>query len=255
MLMEARQPDRPEEVTLFTPDGPRRRGVAQPEDPGPFACPPLAALVTAGVCLLLALVHRLVAARGGIIAAWDTDGASALSSTPEGGTVSVETRGANFYENGPAEPVRALSSEEVAEIATRFDPLNPFDRKLLPGSSLRLKGQSDGLFLAIKRYSLSVPDGNFIDVKESILGMLTPPSENWIEDAWHTLNEMWDGRRLTRRPWLDLPVRREAHKPRRSSRNAGKPDHRATTAVQAKRAPRSHRGRSDCRRYIRRPPN
>jgi hypothetical protein len=99
---------------------------------------------------LLALVHRLVADRGGIVAAWDTDGAYIVA-TPGGGTVNVETRGANFYESGPAEPVRALSAVEVAEIAARFEPLNPFDRELLPGSPLRLKGQSDGLFPAIKR--------------------------------------------------------------------------------------------------------
>jgi hypothetical protein len=205
MLMEARQMDRREGVMLFTADGPLRRTLAHPEGPGPFACPPLAALVTAGGRLLLALVHRLVADRGGIVAAWDTDGAYIVA-TPGGGTVNVETRGANFYESGPAEPVRALSAVEVAEIAARFEPLNPFDRELLPGSPLRLKGQSDGLFPAIKRYSLSGPDGHFVDFKESILGMLTPPSDGWMEDAWRTLNEMWDARRLTKRPWFDLPA-------------------------------------------------
>ena len=54
---------------------PIRTAIAHPEDPGPFACPPLAALVTAGGRLLLAMVHRLVADRGGIVAACDTDGA------------------------------------------------------------------------------------------------------------------------------------------------------------------------------------
>jgi hypothetical protein len=56
---------------------------------------------------------------------------------PEGGTVHIETRGADFHEGGPAEPVHALSWAEVEEIAARFVALNPFDRALLPGSPLR----------------------------------------------------------------------------------------------------------------------
>jgi hypothetical protein len=47
---------------------------------------------------------------------------------------------------------------------------------------------------------------SFADFKESILGMLSPPSEGWIEEAWHTLGEMWDFRQPTHRPWLDLPA-------------------------------------------------
>jgi hypothetical protein len=72
--------------------------------------------VTAGGQLLLAMVHRLVIDHGGMIAACDTDGAHIVS-TAEGGTVYVESRSADFYRGGPAEPVHALSSAEVAEIA------------------------------------------------------------------------------------------------------------------------------------------
>jgi hypothetical protein len=209
MLMETREAQRAslrrESVMLLSDDEPIHRPLLHPEEPGPFACPPLAALVTAGSRLQLALVHRLAADRGGMVAACDTDGAYIVS-TPNGGPVPVETRGANFYEGGTAQPVHALSAAEVAEIADRFDPLNPFDRKLLPGSPLRLKGESNGLFLATKRYSRTGPDGNFVDYKESILGVLAPPSANWIEEAWRTLDEMWDGRKLTARPWFELPA-------------------------------------------------
>ena len=130
-------PNRREEVTLLSDAEPLRRTVLHPEDPGPFACPAIAGLVTAGGRLLLAMLHRLVSDRGGIIAARDTDGAHIVA-TEKGGTVYIETRGANFYEGSPAEAVRALSWAEVDKIAARFEALNPFDRTLLPGSPLRV---------------------------------------------------------------------------------------------------------------------
>ena len=83
------------------------------------------------------MLHRLVSDRSGTIAAGDTDGAHIVA-TERGGTVHIETRGADFHEGGPAAAVHALSWADVEEIATRFEPLNPFDRTLLPGSPLRL---------------------------------------------------------------------------------------------------------------------
>jgi hypothetical protein len=50
-------PGRREEVTLLSNADPIRADVAHPEDPGPFACPPLAGLVSATGRLWLALVH------------------------------------------------------------------------------------------------------------------------------------------------------------------------------------------------------
>jgi hypothetical protein len=215
---ETRQADllsgRREEVTLLSDTGSLRAAVGHPEDPGPFACPPIAGLVAAGGQLLLAMVHRLVADRG-IVAACDTDGAHIVA-TAEGGTVHIESRGADFHEGGPAESVHALSWADVEGIAARFEALNPFDRTLLPGSPLRVHRvnfDGDGrqillkaLFIAAKRYELSRPDGSFADYKESILGMLSPPSEGWIGEAWRTLGEMWDARPLTPRPWFEYPA-------------------------------------------------
>jgi hypothetical protein len=75
------------------------------------------------------------------------------------------------------------------------------------GQQIPLKG----LFIAAKRYELSRPDGSFADYKESILGILLPPSDCWIEEAWRTLGEMWDARSSTARLWFDFPaVRRLA---------------------------------------------
>jgi hypothetical protein len=63
-----------------------------------------------------------------------------------------------------------------------------------------------GLFTSPKRYALSRPDGGFADFKQSILGMLSPPKAGWIEQAWHTLGEIWDAGPLTWQPWFELPA-------------------------------------------------
>src|SRR6516164_980041 len=64
----------------------------------------------------------------------------------------------------------------------------------------------DGHFISAKRYSLSRPDGSFADYKESVIGVLLAPAERWIEEAWHTLSEIWDFRPLTFRSWFPLPA-------------------------------------------------
>jgi hypothetical protein len=217
-LIETREvdllPNRREEVSLLSDAEPLRRAIAHPEDPGPFACPPIAGLVTAGGRLLLALLHRLVADQGGVVAARDTDGAHIVA-TEKGGTVDIESRGADFYQ-GRTEAVHALSWAEVDDICARFEALNPFDRSLLPGSPLRVHRinfdaggaqiQLNGLFISAKRYSITRSDGSFADFKASILGMYLPPAHNWVEKAWRTIGEIWDGERLSPQPWFALPA-------------------------------------------------
>jgi hypothetical protein len=147
----------------------------------------------------------LVTKRGGIGAACDTDGAYIVA-TQEGGTVYVETRGDKYYEGGQAQPAHALSYSEVENIAALFEPLNPFDRALLPGAPLRVNGASEGLFISAKRYALTGADGDFIDRKESILGMLLAPCGGWVDEAWRTIGEIWDHHRRTPRSWFTLPA-------------------------------------------------
>jgi hypothetical protein len=198
-------PGRREEVTLLSDGEPLRATVAHPEEPGPFACPPIAGLVSAGGRLLLAMVRRMDADAGGVVAACHTDGAHFVA-TPEGGTIYIDTRGEDSHEGGPAQPIHALSRAEVEGIAARFEPLNPFDRSLLPGSPLRIKIEGDGLFRSPNRYSITGPDGSFIDCKESILGMLVGSSAGFIEEAWQTIGELCDFVPLTPRPWFELPA-------------------------------------------------
>jgi hypothetical protein len=97
-LIETREgdllPNRREEVTLLSDAEPLRTAVLHPEDPGPLTCPPIAGLVTAGGRLLLAMLHRLIADRGGLVAACDTDGAHI-----------VATEGAGPSTSKPAAPI------------------------------------------------------------------------------------------------------------------------------------------------------
>lgn len=66
--------------------------------------------------------------------------------------------------------------------------------------------QLDGLFISAKRYSITRPDGSFADFKASILGMYLPPANNWVEEAWRSIGEIWDARRLSSQPWFALPA-------------------------------------------------
>jgi hypothetical protein len=54
------------EVTVYSyQDDPFTTRVTAPEDPGTFSCPPLAAVITAGARLMLAMLERCVTDTGG----------------------------------------------------------------------------------------------------------------------------------------------------------------------------------------------
>ena len=193
--------------------------LAHPESPGPFCCPPLAGLITAGARLLLGMAHREVLDRGGNIAFGDTD-SLAIVATETGKLFATD----NLYRVNP------LSWREVGEIVDRFSALNPYDPKLIPGSILEIKAGGDvqlaALALSSKRYCLTLPDGSFPSDearKESVLGMLLSPlagapgddrqeaSHRWIDEAWRVIGRIWDGEAPSD-PWLALPaVRRIAN--------------------------------------------
>ena len=66
--------------------------------------------------------------------------------------------------------------------------------------------QLNGLFISAKRYSITRPDGSFADFKESILGMYLPPTNNWVEEAWRSIGEILDARRLSPQTLFPLPA-------------------------------------------------
>jgi hypothetical protein len=117
--------EQPAPVTVYGPDdepiepeGP----VANPEDPGPFCFPPVAAAITPGARLMLALLERVVHDAGGSYAFCDTDSMAIVASKKGRQLDCLTAHGTS---------IRALSRRDVRQILDRFDDLNPYDRKLV----------------------------------------------------------------------------------------------------------------------------
>lgn len=169
--------------------------VAHPEAPGEYCFPPLAALVTSGGRLLLALLERLVADRGGTYAMEDTD-SMAIVATRRGGL--VPCAGGTYRTRGGREAVRALSWAQVREIAELFARLNPYDREAVRGSILKIEddnfdpktGKQRQLWcyaISAKRYALFLRDKN--GEPELLRSKVNNGEDRWSEHGLgHLLN-------------------------------------------------------------------
>jgi len=173
------------------------------ESPGKWYAPYLSSLITSGGRLLLALLESCVTNAGGTWLYADTDALAILSSE----------HGESLNHIPGCEKVRSLSWKEVDEIVARFESLNPYDRKAVPGSILNLTDDnyedSDpkkprrkrllGMSISAKRYTLHERDGSEITIvnpKAHGLGYLYPPIDSpegwdddhdaakWIYDTW-----------------------------------------------------------------------
>ncbi len=165
-------------VTVHTGDGaPFSVSVHAPEDPGTFCYPPLAAPLTAGARLLLALLERAVTDAGGIWAFADTD-SMAIVATPYGGLIPREEAPHRLRRQAA---VRALSAETVAKIRDRFTTLNPYDHTIVPGSILKHELNANAYVIAAKRYALYRYD-------EDSLPRLVPAAEH--EPCSHGLGHL-----------------------------------------------------------------
>ncbi len=197
-----------------------------PEDPGPYCFPPVAASITAGARLMLALIERTLHDQGGAYAFMDTD-SIAIVATPTSSEVPCRT---------PAgDTVTALSHNQVRQLLSRFATLNPYgvdvinDDPTLGRSPWKVEHNSlrDPVWcyaIASKRYALyrpspdgpqlvdltddheetatdsdSAPDGGedvLVDWSEHGLGLYLDPTDDqrrdqqarlWIRDAWQWL--------------------------------------------------------------------
>lgn len=94
------------------------------EEPGEFFFAPIAALITSGGRLLMAMLENGVRDAGGEIAYMDTDSAQVLADQQRH-RITIAGHGA--AEKGPVIPqvLTALSWEEVERIRRRFDTLSP----------------------------------------------------------------------------------------------------------------------------------
>jgi hypothetical protein len=203
--------DRPEPFDIHAGDGtPFRHTTDQPEQPGPYCVPPIAATITAAARLMLALLEHEVTAAGGSFAFCDTD-SMAIVATERGDLIPCAGGPHRTADGEPA--VRALTWRQVQAIVDRFDALNPYDRQAVPGSILEIEDENytDGprprrrqlhcFAISAKRYQLTA-EGRSVKHSEHGLGHLHAPTDDWIEQAWEWLQD------LTCPPprWFHLPA-------------------------------------------------
>jgi hypothetical protein len=188
------------DVVVYANESPFIAPDATLEQPGPFCFPTLAACISSGARLMLGLLEREVAERGGGTYAFcDTD-SMAIVSTRERSLVPCE--GGPFGVGG-RQSIQALSFKEVDEIRDSFMSLSPYDRELVP-SLLKLErfnfskdtGRRQQLFcdaVSAKRYCLFNLEGSgpvIRDPKGHGLGHLLNPvdptdtGDEWIETIW-----------------------------------------------------------------------
>lgn len=111
-------------VLAYGPDDePTSARTHNPEDPGPYCFPPIAASLTAGARLMLAMLERAVTDSGGAYAFCDTD-SMAIVASADPSPVSCRTSGGN--------KLTPLSPEQVTAILARFSDLNPYSKERVP---------------------------------------------------------------------------------------------------------------------------
>lgn len=210
-------------VTVHGLDGPFESRTTAVEAPGEFSFPPLAALITAGARLMLALLERCLTDAGGTYAFCDTD-SMAIVSTRDGGLV--------LRPGGPDKPadgspaIRALSWAEVDAIVDRFSALNPYDRSAVTESVLKIekenyderggRRQLYAYVIAAKRYALFTPDpSDGIGLRkwsEHGLGHLLNPTDpnsedrEWIRQFWEVIVREALGEAVSPPSWLAQPA-------------------------------------------------
>jgi hypothetical protein len=186
--------------------------VDRPELLGEFYAAPIASVVAGGARLMLATLERLVTDAGGTWAVCDTDSMAIVASERGGPLLGTDRR--------------VLSWAEVESIRQRFAALNPFDRRLVPGSILKLEEVNLGaggklrelwcFAIAAKRYALFTVDdaGEPVLVKWSehgfghLLNPTDPDSDDrdWILRVWEAFVREALGLPTRELPWLDRPA-------------------------------------------------
>jgi hypothetical protein len=198
------------------------------ERPGPFYFPPVSALITAGGRLLLSMLEKMVSEAGGTYLMCDTD-SMAIVASEHGGTVRC-TGGPHKMPDG-CEGIKALSWVETHQIVDRFKTLNPYNRRIVPGSVLNIveeinfdsggkQRQVYGYGISAKRYSVYSFDGlrvTIIKASEHGLGLYYRPKEGrdterdvpvWIKEGWQRILDRAHGLPSQKPDWFELPVMR-----------------------------------------------
>ncbi|HEU0049905.1 MAG TPA: hypothetical protein VFQ43_20115, partial [Nitrososphaera sp.] len=188
------------------------------EEPGKWFAPHIGSLITSGGRLLLAMLEKCISDAGGNYLFCDTDSAA---------IVSAKQRQQIPMPDGTS--ITALSWDEVQHIVDRFETLNPYDPKLVPGSILKIhklnwgrdkqRRQLSGYSIAAKRYAIYTKTDNDIEIVEPKahgLGYFYPPKDSpkewkhetpkWIFEAWDSIMRGVLGLKREYPSWFDLPV-------------------------------------------------
>ena len=132
--------DRTTPVTVYGRDTkPTEFKVHNPEDPGEYCFPPIAATITGSARLMLAILERLITDAGGTYAFCDTD-SMAIIATENGDTTPCSGGPRTTPAGEPA--VEALSWEQVDSIREKFTQLNPYTTAETAGSLLELESEN-----------------------------------------------------------------------------------------------------------------
>lgn len=207
---------KPIKVKVFSGEHWHEQYVDTIEKPGEWYFPPIASLITGGAHLFLAMLERCITDRSGQYLFCDTDSMCIVASKHRG------------WVGCPAEPhIKALSWKDVEQITKRFESLNCYDRRKVPGSILKIekvnfeRGNQIELFgyaISAKRYVLYRYDaeGNIIivDAKAHALGYLYPPKDavkddpksDWVLEAWHWVLEGEVAKPRTTPEWFSIPA-------------------------------------------------
>jgi hypothetical protein len=158
---DRREVAEPAELLVHGPDlDPLHVTSAAVEEPGPFCFPPIAAAITAGARLMLALLERMVRDEGGGYTFCDTD-SMAIICSPDGGWLDCSVADAGHRLRGLPWPV-------VRGVLERFTGLNPFDPALVPSVwKIEYESLTQPLccyVISAKRYILYRTNGADIDL-------------------------------------------------------------------------------------------
>jgi hypothetical protein len=186
--------------------------VAHPDVPGKYCFPPLAALITGGARLMLALLENRITKLGGTYAMEDTD-SMAIVATEQGGQIAC----------AGSPNLQALSWKQVDAIAAQFAMLNPYDPKVaksilkIEDDNFDAKTQKQRQLycfaISAKRYAL------FVNGKDGAPTLLRDRVNNH-DDRWsqhglgHLLNPIElesEDREWIAQIWLDIIRRTMGH--------------------------------------------
>jgi len=198
------------------------------ERPGPFYFPPVSALITSGGRLLLSLLEKMVTDARGTYLMCDTDSMAIVAS--EHGEL-VPCKGGPYKMPNGGDAIQALSWAETRKIVDRFKTLNPYNKRVVPGSVLNVVPEINfeadgsqhsvyGYGISAKRYALYTRRGStvrLIKPSEHGLGLYYRPKKDrdpktkeflWIGEGWQWILNRAHGFPATEPEWFDLPVMR-----------------------------------------------